>query len=75
MRPMPRRCSHVKASFTRVGNGARRYVREKGLAVALAERVSSYVHTCTHVYGHLPSAFTCSVNAVLKFSNRMPLIY
>ena len=41
-----------------------------GLAVARAEQGSSYVHTCTHVYGHLLtfrySAFTCSVNAVFK---------
>ena len=39
----------------------------------------SYVHTCSRVYGHwlyfCSSAFTCSVNAVFKFSNRMPLIY
>ena len=52
------------------------YVREKGLAVARAERGSSYIHTCTYVYGHLLtfrySAFTCSVNAVF---NRMPLIH
>ena len=36
-------------------------------------------HERTHVYGNLLtfrySAFTCSVNAVFKFSNRMPLIY
>ena len=54
------------------------YRREKGMAVARAERGFSYVHTCSHVYGNLLkfcSAFTCSVNAMFKFSNRIPLIY
>ena len=44
---------YIGISFARVGNGARRYVRENGLAVARAQRGSNscYVRPCSCVYG------------------------
>ena len=71
-----RRCSHVSAM-------AQGGTYEMGLAVARAKR-RSYVHTCTHVYGHLLtfrySAFTCSrtlcsnlVTGCRLYTDPMPL--